>query len=72
MSRVIVKCLMNELSQAEACTCATPTSCSTGCELIRAEQPLAAHFIDGNGPHPGLLRHDGDGTIPGSHSNSND
>jgi broad specificity phosphatase PhoE len=70
MSRVIVKCLMR-LSPAEALHVRHPNGLFYRLQL-GAAKPLAAHFIDGNGPHPGLLRHHGDGTIPGSHSNSND
>jgi broad specificity phosphatase PhoE len=71
MSRVIVKCLMS-LSPEEAARVRHPNELIYRLELIRAGAPAAVHFIDGDGPRRGLLRHHGDETISGSHSNSKD
>lgn len=70
MSRVIVKCLMN-LDPAEASRVRHPNELCYRLEL-GGRSPIAVHFVEGVGPHAGLLRHHGDETIPRSHSHSND
>jgi broad specificity phosphatase PhoE len=70
MSRVVVKSLMR-LAPEEAMHVRHPNELVYRLDLS-GEGSLAVHFIDGTGPHPGLLRHHGDGTIQSSHTNSND
>jgi broad specificity phosphatase PhoE len=71
MSRVIVMRLMN-LRPAQATLVRHPNELFYRIELGTTEHPRAAYFIDGDGPHPGLLRHEGDGTIAGSRSHTHD
>lgn len=71
MSRVIVKCLM-DLSPDEATLVRHPNELFYRLEWHDGEAAVASHFIEGAGPHRGLLRHQGDGTIPGWHTNGKD
>ncbi|MEQ8487022.1 MAG: histidine phosphatase family protein [Pseudomonadales bacterium] len=71
MSRVIVKRLL-ALDPAEAARVRHPNELCYRVVVGGSGGPEAAHFVDGDGPRGGLLRHEGDGTIPGSHSNTHD